>query len=103
MPVEVGLWCTSPDGERSKNVDLRDDDLALSVPSGHSQAHVHSWRIQHLPPGQPEAFHVLLVFREPGDYEVELQAQHEEAESVGRRFLIGVPETGPSEVGASVG
>ena len=98
VPVEVGLWRTSQDGERSQNVDLHDDDLTLSVPSGHSQAHAYSWRIQHLPPGQPEALHVLLVFREPGDYEVVLQAQHEEAEPVGQRFVIGVPEAGPSEV-----
>lgn len=75
-----------------------DDDLTLSIPSGHSHAHAHSWRIQHLPPGQPEALHVLLVFREPGDYEVELQAQHEEAEPVGQRFVSRVPEAGPSEV-----
>jgi hypothetical protein len=98
VPVEVGVWRTSPDGEQSQNVDLHDDDLTLSVPSGHSHAHAHSWRIQHLPPGQPEALHVLLVFRTPGDYEVELQAQHEAAEPVSQRFAIRIPEAGASDV-----
>jgi hypothetical protein len=98
VPVEVGLWRAGPDGEHPQDVDLHDEDVNLSVPSGDSRAHAHSWRIQHLPPAQPEALHLLLVFRDPGDHEVELQAEHEEAEPVGQRFVIRVPEAGPAGV-----
>jgi hypothetical protein len=67
--------------------------LSLSSPAGDDVAHSYSWRIPHLPPRQQEALHLLLVFRALGDYEVELQAQHEEAEPVVQRFLITVSES----------
>lgn len=98
VPADVGLWRSGPAGEHAETVDLHDDELTLSAAGGDSTAHAHAWRIEHLPPGQSEALHVLLVFREPGEYEAELQAQHEEVEPVSRRFLIRVPERGSAQV-----
>jgi hypothetical protein len=100
VPAEVGLWRSGPGGEHPEDVDLHGDGLTLSASGEASIAHAHAWRIQHLPPGQPEALHVLLVFREPGEYEAELQAQHEEVEPVSSRFLIRVPERGSAQVDA---
>jgi len=71
---------------------------ALSAPTGNITAHAHAWRIERLPPGQPEALHVLLVFPEPGEYAVLLQAHHEEADAVSRWFLITVPDRGSARV-----
>lgn len=98
VPSEVGLWRSGPGGEHAQNVDLHADELTLRAATADSATYAHAWRIHHLPPGQPEALHVLLVFREPGEYEAELQAQHEEAEAVRGRFLIIVPETGAARV-----
>jgi hypothetical protein len=98
VPLEVGLLRSGPRGEHAANVDLHRDELILKGRTGNQRAHVHAWRIQHLPPGQPEALHVLLLFTAPGDYEAELQAQHEEAEPVSRRFLIRVPASGAAQV-----
>lgn len=98
VPTEVGLWRSGPEGEHPQVVDLHDDELTLTTPTGNSSTRSHSWRIQHLPPGQPEALHALVVFPAPGDYEVALQAQQEEAEPVSGRFLIQVAQCGPARV-----
>lgn len=99
VPSEVGLWRSGPSGEHAEDVDLHADELTLASTDGDSTAHAHAWRIDHLPPRQPEAVHALLVFRQPGKYEVELQAQHQEADAVSRRFVISVPQTGPARIG----
>ena len=91
-PIKVGLWRSDRNGEHSEDVDVQPCEVALKSPAGDEIAHVYSWRIPHLPPRQQEARHLLLVFRALGDYEVELQAQHEEAEPVVQRFLITVSE-----------
>ena len=93
LPIKVGLWRSDKDGEHSEDLDLQIYQLSLSSPAGADVAHSYSWRIPHLPPTQQEALHLLLVFRALGDYEVELQAQHEEAEPVVQRFLITVSES----------
>ena len=99
VPIQVGLWRSGPQGEHAENVDLqRREAMTLAAEGGEFPAHAHAWRIPHLPPNQPEALHALLVFLHPGEYEAELQAEHEQAEAVSQRFRLTVPQQGPAHV-----
>lgn len=99
VPVGVGLWRSGPRGEHPENVDLQPvETLTLRTPTGDSAVHAHAWRIPDLPPRQGETLHVLLVFPRLGDYEAELQAQHEDADPAAQRFLISVPRAGAVHV-----
>lgn len=95
IPETVTLWRSGPAGDHLEDVDLqRVEDLTLRAGAVHQGAHAHAWRIQRLPPGHPEMLHATLAFRQPGEFEVELQVEHEEADPVAQRYLVAVPETG---------
>ena len=99
VPQEVGLWRSGPRGEHPTDVELDGDVLTLEARGTQTSAHAHGWRIPRLPPDEsPEGLHAVLVFGQPGEYEVELQADHEEAQAVSQRFRVTVPVQGSAEV-----
>jgi hypothetical protein len=96
VPNIVTTWITSPSGEHPQDVDRQDEQgAALETPDGPVDAYAHAWRIAHLPPSQPESTHILFAFPKPGDYQVVLEAHHEEAGAVSERFVITVADANP--------
>lgn len=51
------------------------------------------WRVSRLDLGQPEVLHATLAFHTTGEFEVELQIEHQEADPVSQRFAITHSET----------
>jgi hypothetical protein len=99
VPETVGLMRSGPAGEDRTRVDLhRGDDVALKAGDERPSAHAYAWRVARLEPGQLEVLHATLAFHVPGEFEVELQIENEEAAPVSQRFAITHSETALPQV-----
>jgi hypothetical protein len=99
VPESLVPLMSGPRGENPTHTQLRAiDGLTLDSPDGPVQALEFSWRVQHMPPDQPETMHLTLILRNQDDYEVRLGADHPEAEAVESRFLVSPEEVRELEV-----
>jgi hypothetical protein len=100
VPQGVELMPSGPKGEHPRSVDLHAvDGLTLSDGGEPRSAHQFSWRVAHMPPDQPESIFLTLVLPRRHDYEIEIAAEHPEADPVARRFLVSAEDvrSGPTE------
>lgn len=95
---------SGPAGDHPESVDLHDvEGLTLLAAGTAEPAHRLGWRVSHMPPNQPENVFLTLLLRREADYEIEISAEHPDAEAVARRFIVSTrdvrpaPEQGSSE------
>ncbi|MGN6816894.1 MAG: hypothetical protein ACTHK3_12555 [Solirubrobacterales bacterium] len=93
VPLESG-----PRGDTRGRPDLRvAESTSLRSPAGEAEAREFSWRIGHLPPHQSEDAHLTLVLRSAGEYEVLLELEHPEADTVQNTFLVSADSVQPDQ------
>jgi hypothetical protein len=104
VPQSVELMPSGPAGDHPERVDLHAiDGLTLLAAGAQEPAHQFNWRVSHMPPNQPENIFLTLVLRREADYEIEISAEHPEAEAVTRRFIVSVHDVRPVPGGGAAG
>jgi hypothetical protein len=102
VPRSVELLPSGPAGDHPQTVDLHAvDGLALLAAGEPEPARQFSWRVAHMPPNQPETVFLTLVLRRQAEYEVEVAAEHPEAEPVRRRFIVSTEGVRPDLIKAT--
>ncbi len=88
VPESVTLLICGPQGEHVQRVAPHAVDSLTLRGDGEEPARRHTWRIAHMPPGQPEAAHLMLLLPREQEYEVMLQAEHPDADPAQGYFLV---------------
>jgi hypothetical protein len=88
VPASVTLLLCGPRGEHVQRIAPHPVDSMTLRGDGEESARRHGWRIEHMPPHQPEATHLMLLLPNQQEYEVVVQAEHPDAEAVQDRFLV---------------
>jgi hypothetical protein len=84
---------SGPQGDHPQTVDLHVvEGLELLAAGDPERAHQFGWRVPSMPPHQPETTFLTLLLRQESDYEVEVAAEHPDAEPVARRFMVSTAE-----------
>jgi len=101
VPASVVLLLCGPRGEHLQQIAPPLVDSMILRGDGEEQARRHGWRVEHMPPHQPEVAHLMMILpSQQQEYEVVVGAEHPDTEAVQNRFLVSCEAVRPAPDGA---